>query len=57
MGEPLMRTKALRALTAIFLTAVGLAATACTVYEDGPRHRGGWGFHDDGRRDHHRGWR
>jgi hypothetical protein len=49
-----MRKVSLRAVTAILLTAVGLMASACTVYEGGPRyHHGGWGFHDDGRR----GWR
>ena len=50
-----MRRVSLRAVTAMLLTAVGLMASACTVYDDGPgyRHHGGWGFHDDD----HRGWR
>jgi hypothetical protein len=50
-----MRRISFRALTAILLTAVGLMASACTVYEGGPGYRqhGGWGFHDDDRRGRH----
>jgi hypothetical protein len=58
MGEPEMKTKSLRAVTALLLTAVTLAISACAVYETGPRHNG-WGFHDRGDRGWHdgRGWR
>jgi len=54
-----MNTRGLRAIVAVLLTGIGLMASACTVYEGGPRyHQRGWGFHDDGPRDHYRGgWR
>jgi len=53
-----MRRVPFRAFTALVLTAVGLLASACTVYEGGPRYgHGGYGFRDDDRHERHHDWR
>jgi len=58
MGEAAMRRVPFRAFTALVLTAVGLLASACTVYEGGPRYgHGGYGFRDDDRHERHHDWR
>ena len=53
-----MRRTSFRALTALVLRAVGLMASACTVYEGGPGNRGyRAGFHDGDRYERNHDWR